>query len=40
VLVTGWFWYFIVCAALAIPSFVLLAYLQRRGHFARLSASS
>jgi PAT family beta-lactamase induction signal transducer AmpG len=40
VLVTGWFWYFIVCAALAIPSFVLLAYLQRRRHFARLSASS
>lgn len=36
VLVTGWFWYFILCAALAIPSFVLLAYLQRRGHFARL----
>jgi MFS transporter, PAT family, beta-lactamase induction signal transducer AmpG len=39
VLATGWFWYFIVCAALAIPSFVLLAYLQRRGHFARLAAT-
>jgi MFS transporter, PAT family, beta-lactamase induction signal transducer AmpG len=39
-LATGWFWYFIVCAGMAIPSFVLLAYLQRRGHFARLAASS
>jgi PAT family beta-lactamase induction signal transducer AmpG len=30
---TGWFGYFLVCAASAIPSFILLAYLQRRGHF-------
>lgn len=30
---TGWFGYFLLCAASAIPSFVLLAYLQRRGHF-------
>jgi MFS transporter, PAT family, beta-lactamase induction signal transducer AmpG len=30
---TGWFGYFVVCAASAIPSFILLAYLQRRGHF-------
>jgi PAT family beta-lactamase induction signal transducer AmpG len=33
---TGWAWYFIFCAAAGIPSFILLAYLQRRGHFARL----
>jgi len=34
---TGWVWYFLICAAAAIPSFVLLAYLQRRGHFATLA---
>ncbi len=34
--VTGWFGYFLVCAASAIPSFILLAWLQRRGHFAAL----
>jgi PAT family beta-lactamase induction signal transducer AmpG len=33
---TGWFGYFLVCAASAIPSFLLLAYLQRRGHFEAL----
>jgi MFS transporter, PAT family, beta-lactamase induction signal transducer AmpG len=33
---TGWVGYFILCAASAIPSFVLLAWLQRRGHFAAL----
>ena len=33
---TGWFGYFLICAASAIPSFVLLAWLQRRGHFERL----
>jgi MFS transporter, PAT family, beta-lactamase induction signal transducer AmpG len=32
----GWVWYFLICAAAAIPSFLLLAYLQRRGHFAKL----
>jgi PAT family beta-lactamase induction signal transducer AmpG len=35
---TGWAWYFVICAAAAIPSFILLAYLQRRGHFAALAA--
>lgn len=35
---TGWFGYFLVCTASAIPSFVLLAYLQRRGHFDALEA--
>ena len=33
---TGWFGYFLLCAASAIPSFILLAYLQRRGHFETL----
>ena len=37
VLATGWVWYFVICAAAAIPSFILLAYLQRRGHFATLA---
>jgi PAT family beta-lactamase induction signal transducer AmpG len=32
----GWFDYFLLCAASAIPSFALLIYLQRRGHFAGL----
>jgi PAT family beta-lactamase induction signal transducer AmpG len=36
VVATGWVWYFVICAAAAIPSFILLAYLQRRGHFATL----
>jgi MFS transporter, PAT family, beta-lactamase induction signal transducer AmpG len=30
---TGWPWFFALCAAAAIPSLVLLAWLQRRGHF-------
>src|SRR6476661_3861709 len=33
---TGWAWFFVICALAAIPSFVLLAWLQRQGHFARL----
>jgi MFS transporter, PAT family, beta-lactamase induction signal transducer AmpG len=37
VLATGWVWYFVICAAAAIPSFILLAHLQRRGHFATLA---
>src|SRR5580693_6812952 len=35
---TGWFNYFLICAASAIPSFILLAWLQRRGHFEALEA--
>jgi PAT family beta-lactamase induction signal transducer AmpG len=35
---TGWTGYFILCTASAIPSFLLLAWLQRRGHFAELEA--
>jgi PAT family beta-lactamase induction signal transducer AmpG len=34
---TGWMWYFAICTAASIPSFILLAYLQRRGHFATLA---
>jgi PAT family beta-lactamase induction signal transducer AmpG len=37
---TGWVWYFLICALTAIPSFILLAYLQRRGHFAALAVKS
>ena len=33
----GWVWYFLICASAAIPGFLLLAYLQRRGHFATLA---
>jgi PAT family beta-lactamase induction signal transducer AmpG len=36
---TGWAGYFLLCAAAAIPSFLLLIYLQRRGHFAALSVT-
>ncbi|MFL5092127.1 MAG: AmpG family muropeptide MFS transporter [Xanthobacteraceae bacterium] len=33
----GWFWFFAICAAAAVPSFLLLAWLQARGHFASLA---
>jgi len=33
---TGWPWFFALCAAAAIPSLMLLAWLQHRGHFALL----
>jgi len=33
---TGWPIFFVICMFLAIPSFVLLTWLQRRGHFATL----
>jgi len=36
---TGWFTYFLICAASAIPSFILLAWLQRRGHFEKLETA-
>jgi len=32
----GWFWFFAICATAAIPSLLLLAWLQARGHFAGL----
>jgi len=33
---TGWVWFFIICALAGIPSLMLLAFLQARGHFKRL----
>jgi PAT family beta-lactamase induction signal transducer AmpG len=33
---TGWVSFYAICAALALPSFVLLAWLQQRGHFKAL----
>jgi PAT family beta-lactamase induction signal transducer AmpG len=30
---TGWVWFFALCAVAAVPSLLLLAWLQRRGHF-------
>jgi PAT family beta-lactamase induction signal transducer AmpG len=32
----GWVWFFAICAAAAIPSLVLLAWLQWNGHFETL----
>jgi PAT family beta-lactamase induction signal transducer AmpG len=32
----GWAWFFVICALAGLPSLLLLAYLQRRGHFRRL----
>ncbi len=34
---TGWVWFFAICAASALPGLALLAILQRRGHFKKLS---
>jgi MFS transporter, PAT family, beta-lactamase induction signal transducer AmpG len=36
---TGWTSYFLLCTASAIPSFILLAWLQRRGHFETLGTA-
>jgi PAT family beta-lactamase induction signal transducer AmpG len=33
---TGWPWFFVICVLVAIPSLVLLAWLQKRGHFEKL----
>ena len=35
---TGWVWFFVICVLVAIPSLVLLWWLQRSGHFERLEA--
>lgn len=35
---TGWMWYFVICAAASIPSFILLAWLQRHRHFAQFAS--
>jgi PAT family beta-lactamase induction signal transducer AmpG len=34
---TGWAWFFVICALAGIPSLLLLAWLQARGHFERLA---
>jgi PAT family beta-lactamase induction signal transducer AmpG len=34
---TGWVWFFVISALVAIPSFILLAWLQAKGHFAELA---
>jgi len=34
--VTGWPWFFVICVLVAIPSLVLLAWLQQRRHFEAL----
>jgi PAT family beta-lactamase induction signal transducer AmpG len=36
---SGWPWFFVDCALAAIPSLILLAWLQRRGHFAKLAVT-
>ncbi len=36
---TGWFWFFVVTALAAIPSILLLWWLQRRGHFEQLAGT-
>jgi PAT family beta-lactamase induction signal transducer AmpG len=30
---TGWVWFFAICTAAGLPALILLAFLQRRGHF-------
>jgi len=35
----GWFWFFVLCALAALPGWLLLAYLQRHGHFRELAAT-
>jgi PAT family beta-lactamase induction signal transducer AmpG len=35
---TGWPLFFAICVLVAVPSLMLLAWLQRRGHFAALEA--
>jgi MFS transporter, PAT family, beta-lactamase induction signal transducer AmpG len=37
---TGWAWFFAICAIAGIPGLLLLAWLQRRGHFAALGRSA
>jgi MFS transporter, PAT family, beta-lactamase induction signal transducer AmpG len=36
----GWFWFFALCAIAALPSLLLLAWLQARGHFASIAEKS
>ena len=34
---TGWFWFFVVCVLVAVPSLILLWWLQRCSHFDKLA---
>jgi MFS transporter, PAT family, beta-lactamase induction signal transducer AmpG len=36
---TGWTWFFVICVAASVPSLLLLAFLQWRGHFAQLDTT-
>jgi MFS transporter, PAT family, beta-lactamase induction signal transducer AmpG len=40
VLATGWTWFFVICSLAAIPGLIVLALLQRIGHFDRLEPAS
>ncbi len=35
---TGWVWFFVICTLAGLPSLLLLAWLQRHGHFKRLES--
>jgi PAT family beta-lactamase induction signal transducer AmpG len=37
---TGWMWFFLITAIAAVPSLLLLAWLQGRGHFKALDAKA
>jgi PAT family beta-lactamase induction signal transducer AmpG len=34
---TGWIWFFVICALAAVPSLLLLGWLQHGGHFEELA---
>ena len=36
---TGWAWFFVICALAGIPSLLLLAWLQAKGHFKNLGSA-
>jgi PAT family beta-lactamase induction signal transducer AmpG len=36
---TGWVWFFVICVLVAVPSLVLLWWLQRSGHFKELEGA-
>jgi MFS transporter, PAT family, beta-lactamase induction signal transducer AmpG len=37
---TGWAWFFVICAVAGVPALILLAWLQRRGHFEGLAPAA
>jgi PAT family beta-lactamase induction signal transducer AmpG len=38
--VTGWVWFFVICACAGLPALAMLAWLQSRRHFDGLSPAS